>query len=286
MYPELFKIGPLTVYSFGFMLGLSFIVASFILSKEYKRGGLNDTIASEITMISLIFGVIGSKLLDVFENWGEFSANIWSRLFSPGGLTFYGGLILVCIVIFIYCRRKKIPIRRLTDLTAPSLAIAYGIGRIGCHLAGDGDYGIPTKLPWGVNYENGVVKPMEMFRGSDIAKSFPGGFVPNNTPLHPTPIYEFLGALVIFGILWYYRKKNLEAGRLFMIYLMLSSLARFLVEFIRLNPNFAFGMTEAQFISVVLFVGGLSGFFYLKGKVAPPMPVFKPKAVKKAKERK
>jgi len=286
VYPELFKIGPLTVYSFGFMLGLSFIIASIILTKEYKRGGLSDTEASEITMIALVFGVIGSKLFDIFENWGDPTTTIWGKMFSPGGLTYYGGFILVTVIIIVYCRRKKIPFRRLADLTAPSLAIAYGIGRIGCHLAGDGDYGIPTKLPWGTNYENAINKPMDVFRNTDIANSFPGHFVPNNTPLHPTPIYEFLGALAIFGILWYYRKKDFEPGRLFMIYLILSALARFLVEFIRMNPNFALGLTEAQFISVILFFAGIGGFYYLKGKTAPPMPVLKAKTIKKNKDRK
>lgn len=286
MCPELLKIGPLTIYSYGLMLGISFIVASFILAKEYKRVGLPDSVASEITLMAIIFGVAGSKLFHLFENWDEFLHNPVSMMFSPGGLTYYGGFILVTIAIVLYCRAKKIPFLRLADLTAPSLAIAYGIGRIGCHLAGDGDYGIPTKLPWGVNYENGIVKPMDMFRGSIFEKNFPGGFVPNNTPLHPTPIYEFLGALVIFGILWYYRKKALDAGRLFMLYLVLSAIARFSVEFLRLNPGFALGMTEAQFISVVLFVGGLLGFFYLNGKGIPAMPELKPKNVKKAKERK
>lgn len=286
MCPELLKIGPLTIYSYGLMLGISFIVASFILAKEYKRAGLPDSIASEITLMAIIFGVAGSKLFHLFENWDEFLRNPVSMTFSPGGLTYYGGFILVTVSIILYCRAKKIPFLRLADLTAPSLAIAYGIGRIGCHLAGDGDYGIPTKLPWGVNYENGIVKPMEMFRGSIFEKNFPGGFVPNNTPLHPTPLYEFFGALVIFGILWYYRKKALDAGRLFMIYLVLSAIARFSVEILRLNPGFALGMTEAQFISVILFIGGLSGFFYLKGKGIPPMPDLKPKAVKKTKERK
>ena len=286
MCPELLKIGPLTIYSYGLMLGVSFIIASFILAKEYKRVGLPDSVASEITLMAIIFGVAGSKFFHLFENWEEFIHNPLSMMFSPGGLTYYGGFIVVTIAIILYCWKKKIPFLRLADLTAPSLAIAYGIGRIGCHLAGDGDYGIPTKLPWGVNYENGIVKPMEMFRGSIFEKNFPGGFVPNNTPLHPTPLYEFFGALIIFGILWYYRKKALEPGRLFMMYLILSAIARFSVEFLRLNPDFAMGMTEAQFISVVLFTGGLIGFFYLKGKTAPPMPELKPKVVKKAKERK
>ena len=185
MYPELFKIGPLTVYSYGLMLGISFIVASYILTKEFKRVGLSETYASEITLMAIVFGIVGSKLFHLLENWQEFTRDVWGMMFSPGGLTFYGGFILVTIGIIVYCKKKKISFMRVADLTCPSLAIAYGIGRIGCHLAGDGDYGIPTKLPWGVNYENGIVPPQLMFSGSDIAKQFAGGIVPNNTPLAP-----------------------------------------------------------------------------------------------------
>lgn len=102
-----------------------------------------------------------------------------------------------------------------------------------------------------------------MFRGSDIAASFPDGIVPDNTPLHPTPIYEFIVAVIIFFILWKLRKKNYPTGKLFGIYLLLSSTARFLVEFIRLNPRFLFGLSEAQIISVGLFASGLALIYYV-----------------------
>ena len=148
MYPELFKIGPLTVYSYGLMLGIAFIVASYILTKEVERRKMDPNIATEVTLISIIFGIIGAKLFHLFENWDAFINNPLHMAFSPGGLTFHGGLILVIIAVLIYSKRKKIPFLTLTDLAAPSLALAYGIGRIGCHLAGDGDYGTPTDLPW------------------------------------------------------------------------------------------------------------------------------------------
>ncbi len=263
MIPELFKIGPLTVYSYGLMLGIAFIVASYLLTIEFERKKLNKNFATEITLIAIIFGIVGSKIFSVLESWGDFIGDPIGMLFNPGGLTFYGGLLLAIAAIWIYVRKKKIPFAYVADATAPSLAIAYGIGRIGCHLSGDGDYGIPTTLPWGTNYENGVVKPSLMFRGSDIAASFPDGIVPDNTPLHPTPIYEFIVAVIIFFILWKLRKKDYPTGKLFGIYLLLSSVARFLVEFIRLNPRFLFGLSEAQIISVGLFVSGLSLIYYV-----------------------
>ena len=266
MYPELFKIGPFTVYSYGLMLGISFIVASYILTKEYERRKLSANLATEITLIAIIFGIAGSKIFSLLENWDEFLSNPIGMAFSPGGLTFYGGLILATIAIIIWVKRKKIPFLFVADATSPSLAIAYGIGRIGCHLAGDGDYGFPTNLPWGTNYQNGTVPPSVMFRGSEIAKNYPNGIVPDNTPLHPAPIYEFLIMLVVFWILWKFRKKDWADGRLFMLYLILAGLERFFIEFIRLNPRLMFGLSEAQLISLIMIVIGSAGFYYFANK--------------------
>lgn len=262
MFPELFKIGPFTVYSYGLMLGIAFIIASYILTKEVERRKMDPNVATEVTLISIIFGIIGAKLFHLFENWDAFINNPLHMAFSPGGLTFHGGLILVIIAVLIYSKRKKIPFLTIADLAAPSLALAYGIGRIGCHLAGDGDYGFPTNLPWGTNYENGTVPPSLMFRGSEIAKGFPNGIVPDNTPLHPTPIYEFLTMVVIFFILWKLRKKNWPDGKLFTVYLILAGFERLLIEFIRLNPKILFGLSEAQVVSILLIVIGIIGYLY------------------------
>jgi len=296
MYPELFKIGPFTVYSYGLMLGIAFITASWLLSKEVERKKLSPTIATEITMLAIIFGIIGAKLFHLLENFDDFLSDPVAKAFSPGGLTFYGGLIVATISVIIYSRKKKIPFLYLADAAAPILALAYGIGRIGCHLAGDGDYGLPTDLPWGTNYENGTVPPSVMFRGSEIAKQFPDGIVPDNTPLHPTPIYEFLTCFIIFLILWKLRKKDQPGsaegwvqGRLFMLYLIMISIERFLIEFIRLNPRLLFGLSEAQLISIVLFAVGVIGTIYfasnknLKKYIPPPLTVSQKSKTKKQK---
>ena len=285
MYPELFKIGPLTVYSFGLMLGIAFIVSSYFLTKEIERRGLDPDIATQITLLAIVFGIIGSKLLDLIENWNLFISNPIGMAFSPGGLTFYGGLILAIIAIWIYVRRKKIPFLVIADATSPSLALAYGIGRIGCHLAGDGDYGIPTTLPWGTNYQNGTVPPSVAFSNPGvlkhfpwIAEKFPNG-VPNNTPLQPTPIYEFIMMLIVFLILWKLRKKDWMDGKLFMLYLVFAGAERFIIEFIRLNPRLLWGLSEAQLISIPMMIFGILGFIYLtqnkelKKFVPPPQKV-------------
>ena len=158
MYPEIISIGPFTVHSYGLMLGIAFIVASWMLTKEFERRGIDTQLATEITLLAIVFGVIGSKLFHLFANMDEFFNDPIGALFSPGGLTFHGGLLLAMLAIYIRMRQKKVPFLFIADCAAPALAIAYGIGRIGCHLAGDGDYGIPTSLPWGTNSERNCAR--------------------------------------------------------------------------------------------------------------------------------
>ncbi len=263
MHPVLFKIGSFTVYSYGVMLATAFVIGYYFFLQEVKRKKLDERIAIDITIIAVFCGVIGSKLLFIIENIDGFFVNPVKIAFSSGGFTFLGGLILSFVASYIYIRIRKYNFLRAADSIAPSLILAYGIGRIGCHLAGDGDYGIPTSLPWGTNYENGIVPPTHLFNGTEYAKSFPDGIFPNSTPLHPTPIYEFLASLIIFLILWKFRKSNWKDGKLVMLYFILSSVSRFLVEFIRLNPRVLWGLSEAQVISLVVLIMGLIGFIYL-----------------------
>lgn len=305
MYPELFKIGPFTVYSYGLMLGIAFIIASYILTKEFERRKLNAKFATEITLLAIVFGIIGSKALDLIENWPSFINNPLIA-FSPGGLTFYGGLILATVAIAIYLRRKKLSFLFVGDAISPSLILAYGIGRIGCQLAGDGDYGIPTSLPWGTDFVHGTVKPhyalMQFFHdhpalavkdhyyklSSQVVGHDNYGTITKFDEvirLHPAPIYEFLACLIIFFILWHLRKKDWADGKLFMLYLIFAGVERFLIETIRLNPRLLFNLTEAQLISIPLVVIGVLGYIYLtKNKdklqkfVPPPIKVEKKKA--------
>jgi len=260
MCPILFKIGPLNVYSYGLMMGLGFLIANYVAVKEFARKGLDSNFANEITMIAVIFGIAGSKILSLIENWGDFVRDPIAMAFSPGGLTWYGGFVLVTLVILWDVRRKKYKFMKVADALVPALALGYGIARLGCHFSGDGDYGMPTKLPWGVDYSKGIVPPSVAFRDfPEIADKYPGGIVPDNTPLHPTPVYEFIAGVIIFFILWKLGKKIAPDGKLFMIYLVLGGTERLLVEFLRLNPRLAFGLSEAQLISLVLIVVGLIG---------------------------
>ncbi len=260
MYPRIVTIGPFTIYGFGLMMGIAFIVASIILTKELKRKKLDPDLGNSITLIALVAGIAGSKILFLFENWQDFLRAPVEFTFSASGLTWYGGFLLATGCIYLYIRKKKIPFSKICDATAPALILGYGIARIGCHLAGDGDYGIPTSLPWGTNYEHGTYPPSIAFRDvPEIARNFPNGIVPDNTPLHPTPVYEFILCALIFAVLWRIRKQKTPDGTLFMWYLILSGVERFTIEFIRINPPFLFGLSEAQVVALVLIAIGLYG---------------------------
>jgi phosphatidylglycerol:prolipoprotein diacylglycerol transferase len=249
MYPELFRIGPIPVYSYGLMLGLAFLVGSTLLNRELKRSNMNEDIGIMLTFFALLGGIIGSKVFYVIEEWNFDPNRAFSDyltpdiLFSPAGLTFYGGLIFAILFIIIYCRVKKLSVLKIFDLMSPGAAIGYGIARIGCHLSGDGDYGIAVNGTFweflGYSYENGTV-PTD-----------PGVLV------HPTPVYELAAMVTIFLFLWNKRTKLHVNGLLFSYFLILMGLERFLVEFIRLNPYVIFGLTQAQLISIAMILYGV-----------------------------
>jgi phosphatidylglycerol:prolipoprotein diacylglycerol transferase len=270
MIPVLFEIGPVKVYSFGLMLGLAFLIGSYILAAELKRRKIDPNIASTITILAVVFGIAGAKALFLVEHWSSFVASPLSEALSPGGLTWYGGFVIGITAVLWHVRKKKVPYLRFLDALGVALILAYGIGRIGCHLAGDGDYGFPTKLPWGTNYSHGTYPPSRAFADfPEIASKYPNGVVPDNTPLHPTPLYEFGLGIIGYLILWKLSGRQLADGRVFAMYLVLSSLFRFSVEFIRLNPRLLWGLSEAQLIAIPLFVIGIAGFLYLGRKGQP-----------------
>lgn len=267
MCPRLLEIGPFTIYSYGLMLATGFIVASYLLTAELKRKQINPNIGNTVTLIAVIAGIAGSKLLFLIEHWTQFMADPIGMAFSPTGLTFYGGFLLATLMIFLYTRKQKVRFFSVADAVSPGLILGYGIARMGCHFAGDGDYGFPTDLPWGTDYSNGTYPPSLAFRSfPEITSQYPGGIVPDNVLCHPTPVYELLFSAVIFTILWRYRKSIHGNGKMFALYLMLAGLERFSIEFLRLNPRLAFGLSEAQLIATSLIVVGLAGWMYLSGK--------------------
>jgi phosphatidylglycerol---prolipoprotein diacylglyceryl transferase len=267
MCPRLLQIGPFTIYGYGLMLAVGFLVGSYLVTHEMKRKGLDPNLGNTITLIALVAGVIGSKLLFLIENWEYFLDDPAGMAFSPTGLTFYGGFVLAAVSIYIYLRKRRIRFLFAADAIAPGLLLAYGIARIGCHLAGDGDYGFPTTLPWGTDYSKGTYPPSIAFKNiPEIASKYPGGIVPDHTLCHPTPVYEFLICTLLFWVLWHLSKKPLAEGKIFMLYLVFAGVERFVIEFIRVNPRLVYGLSEAQMIAIPLILIGSFGWFKLTKK--------------------
>lgn len=240
MYPVILNLGPITIYSYGLMMAIAFLLGGQLGGKELARRGLPEDAAGSIVMAAAIGGLVGARLLSIANDWSGFLADPIGAIFTGSGFVFFGGLIGGFLAVTWVIRHYELPWLPTTDCVAPSLAIGQALGRIGCELAGDGDWGIPTTLPWGRAYPNAIA-------GWDYP---PGVYV------HPTPIYEAIAYTSLFAFLWAIRKRPFPSGTLFWLYLVFSGLARFLIEFIRINPRIGFGLSEAQFISIALMAIG------------------------------
>jgi len=236
----LFQFGPITIYSYGVMMALGFIAAGWTLGKELQRRGKDPNLASTFVLWAAIGGLIGARLLFLVEEWRAFLNDPWPLLFTGAGFVWYGGLIggVVGVTLCIY--RYGLSWGEMMDAVAPSIALGHGIGRIGCHLAGDGDWGPVTTLPWGVAYPHAIV----------------GWDFPPGVRVHPTPLYETTAYLLVFAFLWSRRTKTPEPGTQFGWYLVLASTARFFLEFVRVNPPWVLGLSQAQLLSVMLVSAG------------------------------
>lgn len=220
-----------------------------------------------VLFIAVIFGIIGAKVFHQLENLDDFFADPIGSLLSFSGLTFYGGLIVAAFAVAYYGEKHNIPWRHMADSVAPPLIIAYGIGRIGCQIAGDGDWGIVNSLPqpewlsffpdwtWSYTYPHNIINQGVLIPDCTGAHCYE---LP--VPVWPTPIYETAMTLVIFGILWFIRKRITIPGVIFSIYLIFNGVERFLIEKIRVNNVFDFiglKVTQAEIISTCLIILGI-----------------------------
>jgi phosphatidylglycerol---prolipoprotein diacylglyceryl transferase len=278
LYPFI-HIGPLTLGSYGLMVAIGLICAFYVLRADFARRGVSAD-AEAIIGITGLAGLVGSRLYHLLESPAEFFADPWPQLLSTMGFAFAGAIIGGFLALVLLAKKFRISARLMLDVASPAAALGYGIGRIGCLLSGDGDYGKATNLPWGMAFppvEPGslVLGFIRMDRGA-IVPSY--GSTVGGAPadaivrVHPTPIYEFLVAIFIFWILWRLGARTLKTrapnGIVFAAYLVLTGIARFLVEIIRINPRSFFGMTNAQAASVVSVLGGITLFLYCR-KAAP-----------------
>jgi len=234
--PEI-HIGPLTLQTFGICFGLAFVACGLVLARRLQEIGKPRDWAYEIVFSALIGGIVGARVDYIVQNYDKVSHDLLGNLFSGSGLVWLGGLLGGAAGVCLWAWRRGFLSVALLDLCAVPLAIGYAIGRIGCQLSGDGDYGTKSDLPW--------------------AMSYPHGTVPTDVKVHPTPVYETLamGAVALF--LWSLRDR-VRPGALFALYLVLAGVERLLVEFIRRNDELALGLTLPQLISVgMIVVGGV-----------------------------
>src|SRR2546428_4697379 len=201
MIPYL-HLGPLTLPTFGLMVATGLLVSAYILQADFRRRGIRAD-AFLIIGIAGLAGIAGARLYHVLESPSEFFADPWPLLISRFGFAWFGGFLGGFAALLILGRREKIPTLAFLDASSPAAAVGYAIGRIGCLLSGDGDYGIPTNLPWGMSFPNGL----EPTTKACLERGWPA-----SCNVHPTPIYEFLGGVIIRALLWRMATKAMGSG--------------------------------------------------------------------------
>ena len=239
MHPILFRIGPLSIKSWGTMFVLGFLLALYLAMRRARKVGIAPENILNLSFLLLVAGLVGARILEILVNFAYYWRNPQEIFFiSQGGLVFYGGFILALLVGIWYLRRKKLPVWKVLDIIAPFTILAYAVARWGCFLAGC-CYGKPTSLPWGVTFRDPLsLVPLEM-RG---------------IPLHPTQIYHSLEGFLIFSILLIVYPRRRFDGEIFWLLVVLYSITRFLLEFLRgdVARGFIFVFSTSQFISLLM----------------------------------
>jgi phosphatidylglycerol:prolipoprotein diacylglycerol transferase len=232
--PEL-HIGPLTLQTFGICFAVAFLFAGALVARRLREIGEDADWSYELIFAALVGGLVGARADYLIENWSSVSHDLTGSIFSGSGLVWLGGLIGGAIGVVLWARWRGFLKLELLDVCAPGLAVGYAVGRVGCQLSGDGDYGIKSDLPW--------------------AMSYPKGTVPTTDKVHPTPVYETLAMGIAALVLWNLRDR-FKPGVLFAIYLVIAGVERFLIEFIRRNDSVFLGLTLPQVISVGMAAAG------------------------------
>src|SRR5580704_17724693 len=237
MKPEIEVIG-ISVKTFGVMFALGFLACGCVLARRLRE--LEEPVdwSYELVFAALLGGVIGARGYYVIQNYGEVRHDLFKSLFSGAGLVWYGGVLGGGRVVLTWMRWRDALELRMLDMCASALALGYAIGRIGCQVSGDGDYGIRSSLPWAMGYPHGTLP------------------TPPGVRVQPTPIYETVSMCLLAYVLWHLRDR-VRPGVIFALYLVGSGLERFLVEFIRRNKEVVAGLTAPQVESLVLLAIGL-----------------------------
>ncbi len=253
MYPVLFELFGIPIEAFWVTVFLGFLAALFVVRAELIRQGHDGTAAYDLILWAYIGGFVGARLFMIVTAWPDFQRDPLGLLFSGSGWVWQGGVVGGALAVAWKARALGLPLGDVADFSGLALAIGQAIGRVGCQLSGDGDYGVPTDLPWGMSYPDGVV--------------------PTTERVHPTPVYETIALLAIFVVLWRRRTRPHLPGALFGEYLVATGVLRFGVEFVRRNPAIGLGLTLAQWVSLASIAIGV---VVLLRRPAPALPAGAP----------
>src|SRR5712692_1847648 len=265
MYPRLFELGPITVYTYGVLRAAAYLLGLQLAMVRAQARGLDSVRVLDLGIYIIISALVGAKLLLLVTDFRTFSANPRELLtLARSGGVFYGGLILAVAVALIYIRRIGLPLWTTCDVFAPGIALGHVIGRFGCLFAGC-CYGRPTTLPWGITFR-------DPFAAANVG-------TPLNVPLHPTQLYEAgVEGLILAVLLTTERKGRPFSGRTFWLYMLLYAISRFIIEFYRGDERGTVGMfSTSQFISLLLAPLAIVMLVYLSRRTTP-----EPKRARKA----
>ena len=236
----------LPVQAFGLFFALNFIAWGLVAQKRFVETGRQGEWAWEVVMAALLGGLIGARLYWLLANPSNFSKDPIGSLFTGSGLTWFGGLGGGIVAVFAWAKWRKVPLVEMFDIAGPCLALGYAIGRIGCQVSGDGDYGTQSSLPWAMGYPDGTIP------------------TPPGVTVHPAPIYETLVMGVVALVLWRLRGR-LKPGALFALWAVCAGIERIMVELIRRNDVWVAGLTQPQVWSLVL-IGGGAAWLYVNSR--------------------
>jgi len=253
MYPKILDLGPITIHTYGLLLAAAFIAGIWITSRNARKEGINPDVVWNMGLVVIFAALVGAKLILLFSNFQYYSKNLreifsLSTLRSPG--IYYGGLLLAVAAATLYIVKKGLPAWTVADLAAPGIALGQAIGRLGCLSAGC-CYGKPTSMPWGIVFRNQY--------------SYENVGVPLNVPLHPTQLYDSIGALCLFFFLMWRLPKRHFTGQIILEFLALYSLLRFIVEFFRDDDRgfVLYGLlSTSQFIAILTILGSAALYYF------------------------
>ena len=248
MHPILFKIGPITIYTYGVLIATAFFLGLALAARQARVEGEDPQKIMDLSFYILISAIAGSRLLYIVVEYKEYISNPL-RIFKvwEGGLVFYGGFIMAMAVVIIYVKKNEMSLWKVGDILAPSVAIGQGVGRLGCFFAGC-CYGRETDVPWAVIFKN------------------PNTLAPMDVHLHPTQLYDSANGFIIFAALLILRKFKKFDGQLFWTYTLLYAVGRFIVEIFRGDERgfVTASLSTSQFIAIPLFAVSIVMLIKLK----------------------